>query len=172
MQRGLGPVEHPATPTTSPYNPPVVDDSHDAVRPEAWIDALAELRARRTPCVLVVVAATQGSAPREPGARMVVAEGRLAFGTIGGGQLERLALQHCAALLARGDRSAESVTYTLSEQTGQCCGGRVALAWLEHDGILADRCMQVRRHHPGRALAQRAVLYDLRQRDEAQRGVA
>ena len=107
------------------YNARVHDD--EPGRPEAWIDALADLRARRVPCVLVVVAGVEGSAPREPGARMVVAEGALAFGTIGGGQLERLARERSAELLARGERCAETVPYTLSERAGQCCGGRVTL---------------------------------------------
>lgn len=99
----------------------------DAPRPADWIDALADLRARRVPCALVVVAGVAGSAPREAGARMIVADGRLAFGTIGGGNLERLAIEHAAALLARGEARSESVDYPLSERAGQCCGGRVTL---------------------------------------------
>lgn len=103
----------------------------DDVRPEAssadWIDALAGLRARRVPCALVVVAGTAGSAPRDAGARMIVAEGRLAFGTIGGGNLERLAIEHATRLVETGEARSESVDYPLSEKAGQCCGGRVTL---------------------------------------------
>jgi xanthine dehydrogenase accessory factor len=97
-----------------------------------WIEALGALRDQGRPCALVVVTATKGSAPRESGARMVVAEGRLAWGTIGGGNLEKLAIEHASALLARallahGGASAASVDFPLAEAAGQCCGGSVTL---------------------------------------------
>ena len=67
---------------------------------QAWIDALSELKQAGTACAVVVVTAVRGSAPREPGARMIVAGGRLAWGTIGGGNLEKLAIEHATRLLA------------------------------------------------------------------------
>jgi len=76
---------------------------------------------------MVVVTEVAGSAPREAGARMLVADGRLAWGTIGGGNLEKLALEHALALLAQGERGSETVAYPLAEKAGQCCGGRVTL---------------------------------------------
>jgi len=106
----------------------VVEDA-----PGAWIEVLAELRAARRPSALVVVTQVRGSGPREPGARMVVAraergrEVELAWGTIGGGNLELQALAHCAELLSRREPSAESVSFPLAEKTGQCCGGEVTL---------------------------------------------
>lgn len=92
-----------------------------------WIEALGALRAQGRHCALVVVTATKGSAPRESGARMLVEEGRLAWGTIGGGNLEKLAIEHASALLARGGTISESVEFPLAEATGQCCGGAVTL---------------------------------------------
>jgi xanthine dehydrogenase accessory factor len=94
---------------------------------DSWLDVLGELRAREEPCVLVVVTRVQGSAPREPGARMLVASGELAHGTIGGGQLEKLALERAAALLADPGAPAESRDFPLAEAAGQCCGGSVTL---------------------------------------------
>jgi len=76
---------------------------------------------------MVVVTGVEGSAPRETGARMLVAGGKLAWGTIGGGNLEKLALEHATALLADPERGSETVAYPLAEKTGQCCGGRVTL---------------------------------------------
>ena len=95
--------------------------------PQDWIEALAAHKARREPCALVVVTALDGSGPRDPGARMIVARGRLAFGTIGGGNLERLAIEHAAELLQRREPVSESVSYPLGETAGQCCGGRVTV---------------------------------------------
>ena len=93
----------------------------------AWIETLSELRAAGRPCCMVVVTGVRGSAPRESGARMIVADGRLAWGTIGGGNLERLAIEHSAELLESPRASSESVAYPLSEKAGQCCGGEVTL---------------------------------------------
>jgi xanthine dehydrogenase accessory factor len=94
---------------------------------QRWIDVLGELRERGEPCVLVVVTRIKGSAPREPGARMLVAGGELVHGTIGGGNLERLALERAAALLGRPEAGPESADFPLAEEAGQCCGGSVTL---------------------------------------------
>ena len=95
-------------------------------RPRDWIEALARLRDARTPCALVVVTRLVGSGPREPGARMVVAEGRPVHGTIGGGKLEQLACEHAMSQLARGV-AVEALEVPLSDAAGQCCGGKVTL---------------------------------------------
>lgn len=92
-----------------------------------WIAALAGLRDAGRPCALVTVSGVRGSAPREVGARMIVAEGALAWGTIGGGNLERMAIERAAGLVARGEAASESEVFPLSEKAGQCCGGEVTL---------------------------------------------
>ncbi len=96
-------------------------------RPQDWIEALAGLRARGEPCAMVVVTAIRGSAPREAGARMIVSGGRLAFGTIGGGNLEQQAILRATELLKRPRPAIESVDYPLGEAVGQCCGGSVTV---------------------------------------------
>jgi len=101
-------------------------------RPQEWIEKLSELRARKVPCALVVVTEVRGSGPREPGARMIVTRGErgngaLAFGTIGGGNLEMQAIERSAALLQRGKAISTSESFPLSERVGQCCGGEVTL---------------------------------------------
>ncbi len=96
-------------------------------RSQGWIETLAELRAARRPCALVVVAHTVGSAPREPGARMIVCDGRIAWGTIGGGNLEHQALARASELLKSGRAVSETREVPLGEAAGQCCGGVVTL---------------------------------------------
>ncbi|HYG92227.1 MAG TPA: XdhC family protein, partial [Nocardioides sp.] len=66
-----------------------------------WLRALQECRYRRTPCVLVTLTEVRGHAPREAGAKMVVAADA-AWGSIGGGNLEEAAVQRAHALLADG----------------------------------------------------------------------
>lgn len=92
-----------------------------------WIEALAGFRDAGRACALVTVSGVRGSAPREVGARMIVAEGALAWGTIGGGNLERMAIERAAALVGRGEAVSESEAFPLSEKAGQCCGGEVTL---------------------------------------------
>ena len=81
---------------------------------------------RQGPAALVTILATEGSAPRGPGARMVVTQTGLA-GTIGGGKLEHLSTAQARAILALGPGSWRVQDYPLGPLLGQCCGGRVRL---------------------------------------------
>lgn len=84
----------------------------------------------------VVVAAVQGSAPRDPGAAMLVwRDGQ--SGTIGGGALEFEATKAARlALDGGGDRLSR---HPLGPQLGQCCGGSVTLATELFDAARLDR---------------------------------
>ncbi|MFN3614272.1 MAG: xanthine dehydrogenase accessory protein XdhC [Rubrimonas sp.] len=75
--------------------------------------------------VMVWVARAHGSTPREAGAWMWVGPARI-VGTIGGGQLEHMAIDAARAMLRRGEISAE-MDVPLGPAIGQCCGGRVLL---------------------------------------------
>lgn len=75
---------------------------------------------------LVTVMATQGSAPREAGARMVVSD-VLSFGSIGGGHLEHIAQQQARRLLIAPGPSWRIQDFPLGPLLGQCCGGKVRL---------------------------------------------
>jgi len=81
---------------------------------------------RQGPAALVTILATEGSAPRGPGARMVVTETGLK-GTIGGGRLEYQATEQARAILALPPGSWRVQDYPLGPLLGQCCGGRVRL---------------------------------------------
>ncbi len=96
-----------------------------------WLDALQQLRDARTPAVVVTLAMVRGHAPRNGGAKMVVAPAE-AFGTIGGGNLEATAVSRARELLATGAAEPELLTLTLSDKSVteygvQCCGGEVTL---------------------------------------------
>jgi xanthine dehydrogenase accessory factor len=85
---------------------------------------------------LVEVAEAKGSTPREKGAWMLVSPGRI-FGTIGGGQLEFMAIDRAREMLEEGEdtpegpspsgRSVVTLDIPLGPEIGQCCGGRVAV---------------------------------------------
>ncbi|MBC7446266.1 MAG: xanthine dehydrogenase accessory protein XdhC, partial [Polaromonas sp.] len=84
------------------------------------------------PAVLVRIAATQGSAPREAGAWMAVFADAV-VGTVGGGQLEYRAIAQARAGLAELARSGRPgaapvrARFALGPSLGQCCGGVVQL---------------------------------------------
>jgi xanthine dehydrogenase accessory factor len=83
----------------------------------------------RQPAVLVQVAATQGSVPREAGSWMAVFPDRL-IGTIGGGHLEYQAIAQARARLAGAVTAAEAdLRFALGPALGQCCGGVVNLSF-------------------------------------------
>jgi xanthine dehydrogenase accessory factor len=82
------------------------------------------------PAALVTILATEGSAPRGPGARMIVTGTGLA-GSIGGGRLEHQAMAQARAILGHEPGSWRVQDYPLGPLLGQCCGGRVRLL-IEH----------------------------------------
>ena len=87
---------------------------------------------------MVTVAAIRGSAPREPGARMIIRPDGGFTGTIGGGTLEWRAIALAQGTLGRqGGRKAELRNFVLGPDMGQCCGGQVDLLFEAFD--LQDR---------------------------------
>ncbi|WP_022890296.1 xanthine dehydrogenase accessory protein XdhC [Agromyces italicus] len=96
-----------------------------------WLDALRRLRESRTPAVIVTLAIVRGHAPRNGGAKMVVAPDRV-FGTVGGGNLEATAIGRARELLVSGSVEPELLALKLSDKATteygvQCCGGEVTL---------------------------------------------
>ena len=83
-------------------------------------------------CAMVSIVDARGSAPREPGARMVVLEDGSFAGTIGGGTLEWQAIERARGALAKGTADGEAPPVSLSRMAlgpdlGQCCGGSVRI---------------------------------------------
>ena len=92
-----------------------------------WLQAVERLRTTRTPGVLVTVAAARGHAPREAGAKMVVTAHET-WGTVGGGNLEEVAVERARALGAEPELLSVSLSDKAPYQHGvQCCGGEVTL---------------------------------------------
>ncbi|MDW3207910.1 MAG: xanthine dehydrogenase accessory protein XdhC [Alphaproteobacteria bacterium] len=116
----------------------------------------------------------KGSSPREAGTAMFVSPDAT-HGTIGGGQLEYMAIDQARTMLAAG-RDKDRMSVPLGPEIGQCCGGHV-----EIDITLMDRAaidvavrecelaQQARPHvyvfgagHIGRALADCLALLPVR----------
>lgn len=97
------------------------------LKPFDFADAARMVRGG-VPAVLVTIVDVKGSAPREPGVRMLVSADDLA-GTIGGGHLEWRGMDIARKILAAGLPSRQIVRIPLGPALGQCCGGVVQLAF-------------------------------------------
>jgi xanthine dehydrogenase accessory factor len=76
-----------------------------------------------TPAAMLTVVDTEGSAPRDPGTRMVVTADA-EYGTIGGGTVESLAVEAAREVLAReSDPGVRSYELEPGGNTGMVCGG-------------------------------------------------
>ncbi|WEF23445.1 xanthine dehydrogenase accessory protein XdhC [Paracoccus sp. S3-43] len=94
-----------------------------------------------------------GSTPREAGAEMFVGPASVQ-GTIGGGQLEYMAIDRARQMLAAGEAEAR-MNIPLGPEIGQCCGGRVVLH-LDREGPTPEDhpdALIFGAGHVGRALA-------------------
>lgn len=96
-----------------------------------WIAAVARLRARREPGVLVTVATVRGHAPREAGAKLVVGHDQT-WGSIGGGNVEAVAIDRAREMLTAVKAEPELMDFALNDKVNnqhgvQCCGGTVSV---------------------------------------------
>ncbi|MFQ5784142.1 MAG: xanthine dehydrogenase accessory protein XdhC [Alphaproteobacteria bacterium] len=91
-----------------------------------WLTALADLGATGETGVLVTVIETEGSTPREPGAKMTVSAATT-HGTIGGGHLEFKATALARELIENGGAAPLIRRFALGPSLGQCCGGGATL---------------------------------------------
>ena len=102
------------------------------------VQSLKDFLAGQGRVALVEVAGTKGSTPREKGAFMLVSASAI-FGTIGGGQLEYMAIDKARQMLGgrtpsrsatneariEVDEVCATLDVPLGPEIGQCCGGRV-----------------------------------------------
>ena len=97
-----------------------------------WVAAVEALRRERRAGVLVTLVSVRGHAPREAGAKMVVAADAT-WDSIGGGNLEATAVARARAMLAEGTpRIPELMSLSLNDKAPvehgvQCCGGEVTI---------------------------------------------
>jgi xanthine dehydrogenase accessory factor len=106
-------------------------DDDELPRPEtaeaAGVLAFAAARCDEGESVrIATVLARRGSAPSTPGQKLALTASGVAFGTIGGGALERSVLRRLVALgTTSQERPFRIESYKLGQSFGMCCGGGV-----------------------------------------------
>ncbi|KKB07268.1 xanthine dehydrogenase accessory protein XdhC [Devosia chinhatensis] len=88
--------------------------------------ALEVFFANNPDAIACELTSVRGSSPREQGTFMLVGR-ETTFGTIGGGALEYMVIDHARRLIAEG-RAEAAMDVPLGPEIGQCCGGRVAVS--------------------------------------------
>jgi len=96
---------------------------------KSWLPVMHERLGREEAVIRVSVATVRGSAPREPGACMLIGAQRI-DGTIGGGHLELKATEIAREMLASSHQPSRLDRFALGATLGQCCGGAVNL-WFD-----------------------------------------
>lgn len=85
--------------------------------------------------VTVTLVDPEGHVPQDIGAKAIITEAGLAWGTVGGGRLEARAIEHAQEMMAResargrppGVTKPESVRYELQRDLNMVCGGAATL---------------------------------------------
>ena len=84
---------------------------------------------------------TIGSSPRNSDTEMFISEADT-LGTIGGGQLEYLVINHSKKMIAENIKK-DILKISLGPEIGQCCGGKVEVSLLEM--YEKDKCLALNR---------------------------
>jgi xanthine dehydrogenase accessory factor len=104
-------------------------------RSMTFFERLTELIAAGTPVVSVTVVDTAGSVPTEKRSKMLVTAKGLDTGTVGGGKVEKRAIEEAQAMLASGETT-RFFQWQLNRDIGMTCGGMVRM-YLEAFNVAA-----------------------------------
>lgn len=92
---------------------------------------VAKLTSEGRPFVLATVIESAGSTPQKPGSKMIILEGGVVRGTIGGGAIEQQIIDAAGTLFAAPESSKIIETH-LTHDLGMCCGGRMKVFLEKH----------------------------------------
>ncbi len=93
--------------------------------------ACDKLSLEGTSFMMVTLTHVRGSAPQDLGAKMLVTDKGLFYGTIGGGKVEMAAIKKAQGELFE-ENPLHCVTWNLQTDIGMSCGGEVTLMFEQH----------------------------------------
>ncbi len=85
--------------------------------------------------VIVTQTEVRGSAPQDPGAKMIVTKDGLLYGTVGGGKVEAHAIKKALSILEEKNKLPPlTVTWNLQKDIGMSCGGEATFLFEHYPG--------------------------------------
>ena len=99
---------------------------------ENFLASFEEAKKTKNSFMVVTFVKSQGSAPQEAGSRMIVTENGYFAGTIGGGKLEKAAIEQSLERLKQRQLEPHFVEWNLQKDLGMSCGGVVSLFFEFH----------------------------------------
>lgn len=100
---------------------------------EIFLSDFSRAKANKKSFVVITLVQTQGSAPQEMGARMIATSDGYFAGTIGGGKIEKAAIDQATAFLKEGKTGSFFKEWNLQKDIGMSCGGVVSLFFEIHN---------------------------------------
>lgn len=93
---------------------------------------IQKLLAQAASFVTITLVDIRGSAPQVVGAKAIVTDSAIEWGTVGGGKIEAAAVEHAQRKLAEEGSGCELVVWNLQTDVGMTCGGEVKLFFEVH----------------------------------------
>lgn len=99
-----------------------------AKRFSQFIEAYQKLQNEKQDFCVITMVAMRGSAPQDVGARLITTTENIEFGTVGGGKIEKTAVNHARTFLASEEKvDTQIISWNLQKDIGMTCGGEVTL---------------------------------------------
>ena len=119
---------------------------------------IIELTEKNVPSAVATIISTEGSTPRDVGAKMVVQFDGAIFGTVGGGAFEMQVIKKAKEVIKTGKPIIYSYDLT-TEESGMVCGG-IANVYIEPVS-LTDKILILGAGHVGKMIAKVCVALEL-----------
>ncbi|MBC8128674.1 MAG: XdhC family protein [Gloeobacteraceae cyanobacterium ES-bin-144] len=91
---------------------------------DTW-EQIAALRREGVDAVVITITAARGSVPGQLGAKAIVTAGGLLSGNLGGGKVEKQAVEYAVTVLG-GREPCATVSWNLQQDVGMTCGGEMS----------------------------------------------
>ncbi len=126
-----------------------------------FLESLNALIAEMTPVISVTVVDVKGSVPNDQGSKMLVTQDGLHSGTVGGGRIEKKALDEALSMLSGTGEPTRFVQWQLNRDVGMTCGGMVKI-FFEAFNVATWRIVVFGAGHVSQALVPVLLGFDCR----------
>lgn len=94
---------------------------------DEFLNACSRLREDKKPFVIVTLIDKKNSVPQDIGSKLIITDGGLYFGTIGGGAVEKNCIEKAKGLLSEKSKKSFYETFSLNKDFAMTCGGTATI---------------------------------------------